>query len=56
MKKLENQDLIALLGGQSVSREEFCAELKRLMQSGTLEDGAFDGASIAYAKECAGRL
>lgn len=54
MQILNDHELMNILGGETVSREEFCKQLKELMESGDLEDPAFDGAAIAYAKECIG--
>ncbi|MDE6023076.1 MAG: hypothetical protein K2G13_06195 [Muribaculaceae bacterium] len=54
MKKLTDNDLLNLLGGDSISREEFCAQLKKILQDQDTDEGPFEGAVIAYAKECVG--
>ncbi len=57
MKKLSNHDLLDLLGGKAVTREEYCATLDMLIENNwdKWDQGAKDGAMHGWNEHCAGR-
>ena len=50
LEELNYQEMSEIKGG--VSREEYCAELKRIMRECDLSDGAWEGAIIGYSRNC----
>lgn len=52
MKKLTNDELLNLMGGDVTTRKEFCDQLRALLNSGTLTPEAEEGAQYALNKEC----
>ncbi|MDO5665908.1 MAG: hypothetical protein Q4G63_11720 [Bacteroidia bacterium] len=50
LEELNNQEMSEVKGG--VSREQYCAELKRIMRECDLSDRAWDGAVIGYTRNC----
>lgn len=56
MKKLVNQELLNLLGGALVTKEEYCATLDQLIKDnwGDWDQGAKDGAMRGWNEHCAG--
>lgn len=56
MKKLTNEDLLSLLGGQSISVEEYCAQLKEIFKDAENQTpGSLEGAATGWLKFCTGR-
>ena len=57
MKKLSNLELLDLLGGTAVTREEYCATLDMLITENwdKWDQGAKDGAMHGWNEHCADR-
>lgn len=52
MRKLKNEELLVLQGGESISVEEYCKLMVQIMGDMTQSSGAREGASIGYQKFC----
>lgn len=56
MKQLSSVELLNLLGGESISVEEYCARLKEIFKDADNQtDGSLDGAAYGWLKHCAGK-
>ncbi len=56
MKQLSSDELLNLLGGSSISVEEYCARLKEVFKDADNQtDGSLAGAAYGWLKHCKGR-
>lgn len=56
MKRLTNDELLSLLGGDSISVEEYCAQLKEIFKNVENQTpGSLEGAATGWLKFCTGR-
>ena len=52
LEELNYQEMSEVKGGSSISKEEYCAQIKMFITTQQLDDGALDGALIGYARNC----
>lgn len=52
MKKLTNDELLNLMGGDVTTRKEFCDQLRAILAQEDLPENAREGAEYALRKEC----
>ncbi len=53
MKKLSNENLLNLLGGDSITKEEYCALLKEIFKDAENQsDGSLAGAAHGWLQHC----
>ena len=50
MEKINLFEMQAITGG--ISRAEYCAQLKKMMREGEMDDKNFDNAVEAYHRNC----
>lgn len=56
MKQLSSNELLNLLGGDSITVEEYCAQLKEIFKDADNQiAGSLEGASYGWLKYCTGR-
>lgn len=56
MKQLSSNELLNLLGGDSITVEEYCAQLKEIFKDADNQTaGSIEGASYGWLKYCTGR-
>lgn len=56
MKQLSSNELLNLLGGDSITVEEYCAQLKEIFKDADNQTaGSLEGASYGWLKYCTGR-